>query len=78
MRIIDDPTSRSAFVILIDGLAGRNVVLTDDVVACVDDHGRLVSLDLMNTPEFGTPFDGAAAARAVAWAREQLALGAVS
>ena len=79
MRIDDDPANRSAFVYLVDPpISGTEHLLDDDVLACVDAHGTLIALDVMDTPRFGTPFDEAAAERAVAWARTQLELGTAS
>lgn len=79
MRIADDPKNRSAFVFLVETpISGDEIELSEDVIACLDDSGMLIALDLMNTPRFGVPFDAAAAERAVAWAREQLAMDAAS
>lgn len=49
----------------------------DDLVLAVDGAGDLVGIEVLDTRRFGDPFDDAAAARAVAWAREQLAARAI-
>jgi len=51
--------------------ATREVVLDDAIRAFVDDEG-IVELEVDDTGRFGTPFDDAAAARAVEWARAAL------
>ena len=78
MRILDDPTTRSAFVILIEDSSGPDFMLSDDIIVELTDSGDLACLELLNTPSFGTPFDEAAAKRAVTWVRERLAHGAAS
>lgn len=69
----------TAGVYVVDApLDGTEVHLDDDVRASIDRRGALLSLDLGDTTMFGVPFDQAAAARAVAWARDQLQLGTAS
>ena len=50
-----------------------STALHDMVLASFDDQGTLLSLDIQDTTMFGTPFDQAAAQRAIDWAREILA-----
>jgi hypothetical protein len=66
-----------ATVYVEDGDGHDGVMLHDSVRAELSADGRLLALDLSDTTMFGTPFDQAAAERAVAWAHEQLAVRVV-
>ena len=56
-----------------DRVGEREVMLHDLVVAALDADGDLLCIDIQDTTMFGTPFDQAAAQRAIDWAREILA-----
>ncbi len=79
--IVDDTTTVDIDVVewdsLPEGTVSREVRLADDVQAFVttDATGEqlLLGVELSNGPRFGDPFDLAAAERAVAWARTELA-----
>ncbi len=68
----------AAFVNLSESTERSVVELNESAFAFLDPDGQLAGLELLNTANFGTPFDEAAAERAVAWAREQLELGTAS
>jgi hypothetical protein len=66
-----------ASVVVADGIGASELHLHECVRAALDADGRLLALDLSDTTMFGSPFDQAAANRAVAWALEQLAVRVV-
>lgn len=72
MDITVDSTSRCANVFLREPPAESMTTLSDTVFAFCDGD-VLTALEIIDTTPFGDPFDMAAAERAVAWAREQLA-----
>jgi hypothetical protein len=78
MNILEDTATRTALVRVSDLACVRSIPLDDDVIAGIDQFGSLAYVELLATTRFGTPFDLAAAERAVAWAREQLELGTAS
>jgi len=77
MDLTVDMQSRCANVILRDPPAPAMTTLSDSVFAFCDGD-ELTALEILDTTQFGDPFDEAAAIRAVAWAREQLAAHAAS
>lgn len=75
MDITVDSGSHSANVLLAGPSQGTLRRLSSTVLAYVD-HGDLTALEIIDTTQFGEPFDVSAAERAVEWAREQLARSA--
>lgn len=73
MELTIDTASRCANVILRDPPAAEMTALSDTVFAFCDGD-LLTALEIIDTTQFGKPFDLLAAERAVAWAREQLNL----
>lgn len=74
MDVVWDDQVNAANVLL-DGrrvFSGDQIVLEPELLAFVDD-GVLTGIEVIDTTQFGTPFDEAAAERAVAHARELLA-----
>jgi hypothetical protein len=78
MNFTWDHHLNAAFVNLSESTERSVVELNESSFAFLDPDGHLAGLELLNTTDFGTPFDHAAAERAVAWAREQLELGTAS
>ncbi len=73
MDITVDSAARCANVLLVERpSAGEFRELSPTVFAYVDE-GAITALEIIDTTQFGDPFDEAAAERAVAWAREHLA-----
>ena len=78
MNFTWDPNHYAAVINLAAEVERISVELRETAIASVDERGMLVGLELLDTREFGTPFDEAVAERAVAWARAQLNLGTAS
>lgn len=77
MQLTIDPACSAANVLLRVPHGGSFSQLSDTVFAYVD-GSELTALEIIDTTQFGDPFDETAAERAVAWALEQLATRAAS
>ena len=78
MKFTYTDESHCAGIRLNDEPATQTHQLTFDVIAFTDVNDELCSVELLDTRQFGQPFDELAARRAVAWVRERLELGAAS
>jgi uncharacterized protein YuzE len=78
MNVSYDQERDTGYVSVADRDEHRVVELDADAFASLDASGELVGLELLDTTRFGSPFDDAAARRAIEWARRQLQLGSAS
>lgn len=62
-----------AVVTLGDETRSDSEIMVGDVSIGLDANGEIVDVEVLDTRQFGEPFDNAAAERAVAWARDQVA-----
>ncbi|MBC7462373.1 MAG: hypothetical protein H7287_13525 [Thermoleophilia bacterium] len=71
MRIDHEPDTIFAWIELEPSPHLHSLPVGKHVIA-YDDASNVTGIEVLDTREFGEPFDRAAAHRAVTWAREQL------